>query len=95
MSEEGSGKREALACEFIILAENARAFVKYRAMESRMRMNSQDEDVYGQAMPWKYFVEVRIRRVGMLKIRMVDDNNSRREVLGKVVWTTVLDQEPI
>lgn len=23
---------------------------------------------------------------------MVDDNNSRREVLGKVVWTTLLDQ---
>ena len=40
-------------------------------------------------------MEVRIYGVWMLKIRMVDDNNSRREVLGKVVWTTVLDQEPI
>ena len=53
MSEEGSGKREALACEFIIVTENARAFVKYEAVEPRMRMNSQDQDVYGQAMPWK------------------------------------------
>lgn len=40
-SEEGSGKREALACEVMIVAQTARASIEHKVS---MRIDSQEED---------------------------------------------------